>query len=35
MLDDFICDFSWDELEDEYYDPEDYEYDYLMRENND
>ena len=32
MLDDFVMNFSWEELEDEYYTIEDYEYDYLMNE---
>lgn len=34
MLDDFIINFSWEELEDEYYIIEDYEYDYLTKEEN-
>lgn len=32
MLDDFIMNFSWDELEDTYYTIEDLEMDYLMKE---
>ena len=34
MLDDFIMNFSWEELEDEYYTIEDLENDYLTKEEN-
>jgi len=34
MLDDFIMNFSWEELEDEYYMIEDFKNDYLTEEEN-